>query len=370
MTILSPIHVCFVAPKAYPVFNPDCKGVIGGAEVDLYLAATQLAKDPAFQVSFVTADYGQPQQETRESVTIFKSLTFREISFSGAFKIWRAMRKADADIYVQEAISWGTLLVFLFCRIQGKKFVYRTAHTDECDGTCIKNDPLLGRVFIWALRKFNRIITQNFSDKLNLENLFSIKSEVIPNAIRCGHNLSGNRKYNLWVARSSTFKHPERLLSLASSFPTESFIMICPKATEDTQYEQLQQKASMVSNVRFLTRVNYREIDQYFSGAKVFVNTSDSEGFPNTFVQAAAAGTAILSYTVNPDEFLTRYNCGISCLADMDKLKQGLAFLLENNRYLEIGQNSRKYAEQTHDITKIIEHYKTIFRSLSGRETE
>ena len=125
-----------------------------------------------------------------------------------------------------------------------------------------------------------------------------------------------------------------------------------------------------LQNLTFSGKVLFGEIGGYFQKAKILVNTSDSEGFPNTFVQAAAAGTAILSYTVNPDEFLTRYNCGISCLADMDKLRQGLAFLLENSRYLEIGQNGRKYAEQIHDITKIIEHYKTIFRSLVSGETQ
>lgn len=34
--------VCFIAPKAYPLFNPDVKKVFGGAEVDLYFLATVL----------------------------------------------------------------------------------------------------------------------------------------------------------------------------------------------------------------------------------------------------------------------------------------------------------------------------------------
>jgi glycosyltransferase involved in cell wall biosynthesis len=369
-SIQSRISVCFVCPKAYPLLNPACQATFGGAEVDLYLLGTELAKDSEFRVSFVTADYGQPQQEIRENVTLFKSLTFHENSLLGAWKIWRAMKNANADIYVQEASSLGSFLVSLFCRIHRKKFVYRTAHSDECDGTYIKRNLLAGKLFLWAMRKADRLVTQNHSDKAGLKENFSVEAEIIPNTIRCNNNLSGIRKHILWIARSAGFKHPERLLALAPQFPAETFVMICPKATEDNQYEHLQQKASAIANIHFIPKVNYNEVDKYYSGAKIYVNTSDSEGFPNAFVQAAAAGTAILSYAVNPDEFLTRFTCGLACGADMEKLKTGLAFLLENNRYIEIGQNGRKYAEQTHDITRIIEQYKTIFRDLVGKETK
>ncbi len=56
--IQSPIRVCFISPKAYPLFNPNVEAVFGGAEVDLYYLATELAKDDSFTVSFITADYG------------------------------------------------------------------------------------------------------------------------------------------------------------------------------------------------------------------------------------------------------------------------------------------------------------------------
>ena len=54
------IKVCFVCPKAYPLFNETVEGVFGGSEVDLYYLGTELAKDGDFDVSFVVADYGQP----------------------------------------------------------------------------------------------------------------------------------------------------------------------------------------------------------------------------------------------------------------------------------------------------------------------
>ena len=68
------ISVCFTIYRAYPIFNSDVKAVFGGGEVDLYLLATELAKDERFKVSFVVGDYGQPETEVIEGVTLYKSL--------------------------------------------------------------------------------------------------------------------------------------------------------------------------------------------------------------------------------------------------------------------------------------------------------
>ena len=110
------IRVCFVCPKAYPIFNPEIESVFGGAEVDLYLIATELAKDDAFEVSFVVADYGQPDEETRDHVRILKSLDFRQNSLIGAWKIWNAMKQTNADWYMLETASPGVPLAAAFCR--------------------------------------------------------------------------------------------------------------------------------------------------------------------------------------------------------------------------------------------------------------
>jgi len=98
------IRICFIAPKAYPLFNPDVKKVFGGAEVDLYFLATELAKDENFAVSCITADYGQEDFETIENVRIIKSVDFNKNPLIGAIKVWQAMQAADSQIYFQKAV--------------------------------------------------------------------------------------------------------------------------------------------------------------------------------------------------------------------------------------------------------------------------
>lgn len=358
------IKVCFVAPKAYPLFNPDVEGVFGGAEVDLYFLATELAKDTNFEVSFVMADYGQGKIENIEGIRVIKSLDFKKNVLCGAVRVWRAMRQADADIYILKTVSPGVPLAALFCRLHGKIFAYRTASTEECDGTYANRHFFLGRAFNWSLRQAGIIFAQNTVDKESLQRTVGVSSVVIPN----GHILptlqQSRREIILWVGRSDKIKRPELFIDLAEKIPNEKFVMICPRATGDEKYEELLARVGYVKNLQFIKYVPFCEIDSHFQRAKVFVNTSESEGFPNTFIEACNYAVPILSLKVNPDGFLDKYNCGQCCEDRFPKLIDSLRFMLAENRFIEPGKNARRYAEQNHDIRKIAGEYKRLFARL------
>ncbi len=362
-----PIAVCFVAPKTYPLLNRSIEGVFGGAEVDLVLLGTALAEDGGFCVSFVSGDYGQPAREQRGAVTVFRSVRPGQSGLAGALRLWRAMKRAQADVYMLEAASPGVPLAAWFCRRHRRALVYRTAHRDECDGTYRRAHPMWGRAFAWALRRAAVVLAQNEDDARLLRQTVGTAAQVIRNAHPLGPlEPQASRDIILWAGRSAGFKRPRRFLDLARRFPDERFVMICQRATGDERYETLQDEAEAVGNVQFIPRVPFHEMEAYFRRARVFVNTSDAEGFPNTFVQTAAAGAPILSYAVNPDGFLTAFSCGIDCGGHFDRMVQGLRFLLDQDRYVEIGLNARRYAEEHHDMAKVVEQYKALFRGLVG----
>lgn len=360
-----PIRICFIAPKAYPLFNPDVKGVFGGAEVDLYSLATELAKDENFAVSFITADYGQKRIETIECVRIIKSIDFRKNPLIGAIRVWQALRKTNAQIYFHEAASPGTFLIALFCKLHKRIFIYRTASQRECDGTYSRLHFLAGKAFRWSLRKAAQVIVQNQADKEALKRTANIDSTVIPNAHHLPVLTESKKDIILWVGRSSPFKRPELFIDLAEELPNERFVMICQRATGDSNYEQLVAKAGKIDNLDFIERVPFGEVDSYFERAKLFINTSHSEGYPNTFIQACKCATPMLSLRVNPDNFLNNFGCGICADDNWEEFLSKLEVLLKPTERKRYGENGRKYAEQNHNIERIIEEYKKIFSSLA-----
>ena len=113
------ISVCFVCPKAYPLFNEAVEGVFGGAEVDLYYLATELAKDEVFDVSFIVADYGQADVETIEGVKIIKSLDFGTRFLDDAFIDFVSIVDKSTANVAQDFIPVGIVVELLLIMLQG-----------------------------------------------------------------------------------------------------------------------------------------------------------------------------------------------------------------------------------------------------------
>jgi glycosyltransferase involved in cell wall biosynthesis len=363
------VRVCFISPKSYPLFNDKVTSVFGGAEVDAWLLATELATDERFAVSAIVADYGQPDAETRDGVRIMKGLDFSKSAMVNARHLWRTMKASNADVFFLESASPGIPFTALYCWMKDRRFVYRMASRLESDGTYVRQHPIFGRLFLWAIRKAACVIAQNDSDRMDLISLAGIESEVISNGQRIPSVVSKDKAGPiLWVGRSDPVKRPDLFVELARRIPGERFTMICQCATGDAKYDQLKAEAASVSNLTFIERVPFRQVDEYFQRARVFVNTSDSEGFPNAFIQACKNGTAILSLSVNPDDFLTRYGCGAACRGDFRAMISQLKSILIGEGYLALGNKGRAYAQEKHDITRVIERYKEIFREVAVEE--
>ena len=51
------LHICFISPKSYQVFDQNIKATFGGAEVQMAMLAKEFAKDQDIKVSMMVADY-------------------------------------------------------------------------------------------------------------------------------------------------------------------------------------------------------------------------------------------------------------------------------------------------------------------------
>jgi len=250
----------------------------------------------------------------------------------------------------------------MFCKLHKRIFIYRLASRLESNGTYAKQHLVLGKLFVWSLKQAELVFAQNVNDADNLIKTMNISSQVIPNGHPLPPMTEQKRDTILWVGRDELVKRPEFFLDLAEAVPDEHFTMICQTLNNDQNYANLAARAAKIRNLQFIRHIPFDKIDTYFQRAKIFVNTSDSEGFPNTFIQACIAGTPILSLNVNPDGFLVKYNCGICSGSSFKHLVDSVNSMSAEDKYIEMGKNARKYAEQNHDIKNIIEKYKNIFR--------
>jgi len=225
---------------------------------------------------------------------------------------------------------------------------------------------LRGKIFQFGFRNADLLVAQSRDQIKILEKKYPSKAQkavLIKNSFPL-KNLTEEKKNILWVGSSADVKRPQIFLDLAQEFPGEKFVIIITKSTVNLElWKEIKERVREMKNVRFFEKVNFIEIDKYFAQAKVFVNTSVFEGFPNTFLQALATQTPLLSLKVDPDDFIIKNNCGLVCGDDFEKLKNNLKRLLENQEEREkMGRQGQEYLKQNHDIKKNIEEWKKFLR--------
>lgn len=375
------ISICILSLDAFPLFAPSylnetSMGRVGGAELQIYYFARELARDDRFRVHVIVDDYGQDQHEYHEGVHLHRCSFRRKVNsiqpFSRRARLTTLFHRISADVYVHRAISLQTTLLALYCKFTGHSFLYMMNH----DGGAIPElDPnrsssgwfLKRSAFEFGLRTADQILVQNGTQQRALHKNYGRSSRIRPSAhpIEETGTLNEERKYITWIARSDRWKQPERFLELARSFPEESFLMIMPNSGDTSYWQRVKTDARKVENLKFLDFVPHHQIRKCFQTTRIFVNTSSSEGFPNTFIQAASTFTPILSYAVDPDGILQKYNMGICAGGDPSKLEDELRYLINNEeRVKQMGKNAREYAKKNHDLDKIIEEDKKIIISL------
>ncbi|MGH7255989.1 MAG: glycosyltransferase, partial [Nitrospirales bacterium] len=131
------------------------------------------------------------------------------------------------------------------------------------------------------------------------------------------------------------------------------------------QLEMVRDRVSALTNVTLALDVPLPEVDRFFARAKILVNTSTYEGFPNTFVQAALHGAPILSWTVDPDRVLTTQQIGLCAGGSFECLVEAVGRLCaDESARRALADRAREYARRHHDLNRTVAEFKALIRSL------
>ena len=371
---MSKPSICFVSLQAYPLLGKsDCE-TVGGAELQQVLLAKELVSE-GFRISFVVGDYGQKKLEEIDGITIIKSsqsfISHRNKflrSIPDALSLLRAMNIANADIYYQRTAHFYTGQVAFFCKIKRKKFVFSVGHDSNCDINLLnKLNKAIKFMYVYGIKNADCIVAQSKEQQSLMKENFG-KDSVL---IKTGHFLPEHRPDKdtppviLWAgALAKRKKQPDVFLKLAKSIPDAEFQMICAPSQDKEYYQQINELADRIPNLDIVGFVPYPEVNQYFERAAIFVNTSSVEGFPNTFIQAWARYTPVVSLNVDPDEIICKYKLGFHSRT-FEQMVEDVKLLLEDEKLMkERGMNGRKYVEREHDLKKTVEEYIKLFETM------
>jgi glycosyltransferase involved in cell wall biosynthesis len=353
-------------------------GHIGGVEKQTSLMARWLARR-GHRVSLITWDEGQPDGVEIDGVRVFK-LCRRDDGIPGLRFLhprWtslnRALSRADADVYYQNCGEYVTGQVALWCRRHARPFIFSAAH----DHDCIRSLPFLRTfrertLYRYGLRQAAELIVQTRAQQRTVREDFGRDAIVIPmpcpgpteDCFIPSQRPDPSAARILWVGRLTEEKRPDRFLDLAETCPDLSFDLVGP-AGDDVYVQRILERARKIPNLAIHGAKSPVELATFFRRAACLCCTSQSEGFPNTFLEAWSHGRPVIT-TFDPDHLIAEQGLG-AAESDVNGLVHAIrALLLTPGRWQTASTSARRYYLENHAIDRVMPLFEKAFLSVIG----
>ncbi len=362
------MKICFLGLDNLPVLAPEYnKYGVGGEQVQHTLLARALARR-GHEVSMVVYDYGQPDRACWDGVITYKAfrqragvpvLRFAHPRWTGA---WAALARADADVYYASCAGMHLGLLAMFCRSKGRRFVFRVAHDSDCDPRRLLVRYWRDRkLYEYGLRHASGILAQSAQQQRALKRNYGLESHVADMLVDPPRPQPRRDIDVLWVNNIRDFKRPDVYLALARAMPEFRFHMVGgSQPGYEALFDAMARTAKAIPNLVFHGPVPYHEIGEFYARARLFVNTSDSEGFPNAYLQAWVHGTPVLAF-FDPDGVIEREGLG-AAVNSLDDMVARVRALLGDATVLEqTGARCMHYMQRRHGEERILAPYLELF---------
>ena len=351
----------FFSGHAHRALDPDSEKASGGAELQVALLAAALA-DRGHRVGILAAEDGFPDGIVWQGVRIREGGRFDTGGIADTFRAIRPVTKVLREEKPEFLVVYGwTTWLALLCvlgRLLRFRVVYVCALDSEIDGGFRHSNPLRGRIFDWGLRAADArfAITENQAAMFRKKGMTCHVTRLLLQDPRPPEPRPKSVDL-LWVARCHPVKSPHLFLDLVEKLPGVKARMIC-SPQDQRLFEDVQARAAGIPGLEFLDGVPYREIQNHFDEARIFVNSSSDEGVPNTFLHSGLGGTAILSLVCNPDGMIAKFGAGTCAGGDLTIFSNSASELIKNPAALaSAAAGARSFVVAWHNNTKNVSSF-------------
>jgi len=354
-----PARICMFNYNAWGVIADAGAAAIptGGEEVQHALLSRYLARR-GYQVTSVVGDFGQQALEVHAGVEVRKTFAPRAGLPGLRFftprlsSTWAALQAADADVYYSSCAGPMVGILAAFCRRRGRRFVFRIASDADCaPATVMLGNPRDRLLYRYGLRRADAILAQTAHQAALLERHYGLHASLagmlsdLPAQVA---DMSARTIDLLWLANLRSMKRPAWFLDLVRALAAEFPQLRCamaggPHHAEPALYASTEAAARTLPQLHFHGPLRFGATAALFAQARLFVNTSSVEGFPNTYLQAWANGVPVIA-TFDPDGVIASEGLG-AAVADVAQARQAVrAFLNDRAAWAACSTRCRAYA--------------------------
>ena len=304
-------------------------GNVGGLTVQMYFWSLIFIKN-----NWTVYSFSEVKKNILRDIHFLKFPTIRyvgffiELIFSFFYLLY-----IRPDLIIIRGAGRGLAYLSIYSKILNIKMVHFGASNSDYEIgkelIVAKHDK---RLYRFGLKRCVYFVVQNnIQEELIKQNYNTTSNIIIPNIWFEEEQkfIKKEQKYILWISNFRNFKRPEWFIELATYFPDESFIMVGADLDKEL-YAYCKARCETINNIEFKGSLSLNEVNKLFQVSKLFVCTSEIEGFPNTFLQAWANAIPVLS-TFDPSNVIEKNKLGVYCV-DFDSLKIGLINILSDDK--------------------------------------
>lgn len=347
---------------------------MGGAELQIKLLVEQLIMNN-YTVSFIFEDKGLPYSNELKinliplkKIAIKKTFGSRWIFFHR--KLFTILQKQNPDIiYTRFYSSWSGV-ASVFAKRNNKFHIWALASDSD-----LKNKPVsILRPFDiiekkWVSKAFkdaSLIITQNNYQQNELKVKYNRQGFLFPQSAICDTTNTFQKDSDklkiCWIANLKSLKRPDLFLQLVKSMANNKSIEFFMIGRPHKEFkEQIKAIEKNNNNFHYLGELSNDNVNKILSSSHILINTSDYEGFSNTFVQAWMRKVVVISFNSNPDEILTKEDIGF-VNNNLEEVVE-IILSLSNNRDL-LAKKAEKAFHYAHEYHSYERNFKKLLKLI------
>jgi glycosyltransferase involved in cell wall biosynthesis len=290
------------------------------------------------------------------------------------FKLRKLIQKEKPDVLVSNGFPSVFLvpLSVLFLKTKPKNFY---AHHSQKQ----KENFLTRKIYLWFLRKYEKIIAVSSATADSLKSVFpEIKEKIL--YISNGIDMKRfeikeskeelRKKLNLpdgilgiCVGRLTSFKNQKFLIKVDKEIKRNDFYILI--LGDGDEYENLKneiEKEKLENRVKLLGFISSNEIPYYLKASDIFLYPSLKEGFGIVVLEAMAAGLPVVIFK---EIYIEEFGENILVANNEEEFVNYTKHLVENENFRKELCEKLKQDALKLDIRRIIEAYLEVF---NGKE--
>lgn len=355
---------------AYASGAPDA---VGGAERNQWLLARALV---GAGWSATVGVRGEMKPGERK---IIDGVEYVGIGHGQVLLAWHKFLTAERPNWLFWACAyhlWGALVEI--AKLGGIRTIFHAAFDSDVEPRkALTLRPRWWPLYAWGLSRTDKIFVQHEGQLCRLPPQLRSKAYILPKVyIRAGADgdtgpvkpHAERERYVAWVAMLRQHKRPDVLIEIARKLPAIRFVVCGGPSTfmsAPAYSERIINELRKTPNIEYLGQVPPDKAQQLIAEAALLLSTSDTEGFPNTFVQAWSTGTPVVSLKIDPDRNIQRLGLGAVSRTVERAVADITALIDSSDRRDSIGSRARSFIVENHSAATVVRLFEDALSAVS-----